>query len=211
MKKLLIWGAGDQGAVTLDCALAMNKYSKIDLLDFKEKGHRQIPDFLIYEESREDIEKLMRLYDEVIVAAGDNELRKIKTMKLISMGISLATIIHPTAIINSSAKISQGTTILAGAAININVEIGIGCIINTQAVIEHDCIVEDFTNICPKVSIAGHVNVGERVFMGIGSTVINNIKIGKGSIIGAGAAVIKNIPENVVAVGVPAKIIKKKL
>ena len=47
--------------------------------------------------------------------------------------------------------------------------------------------------------------------MGIGSTVINNIKIGKGSIIGAGATVIKNIPENVVAVGVPAKIIKKKL
>ena len=42
MKKLLIWGAGDQGTVTLDCALAMNCYCKIDLLDIKEKGHREI-------------------------------------------------------------------------------------------------------------------------------------------------------------------------
>ena len=37
MKKLLIWGAGDQGTVTLDCALAMNCYCKIDLLDIEER------------------------------------------------------------------------------------------------------------------------------------------------------------------------------
>lgn len=30
MKKLLIWGAGDQGLVTLECALAMNAYEQID-------------------------------------------------------------------------------------------------------------------------------------------------------------------------------------
>lgn len=37
MKKLLIWGAGDQGLVTLECALAMNAYEQIDFLEIKEK------------------------------------------------------------------------------------------------------------------------------------------------------------------------------
>lgn len=43
MKSLLIWGAGDQGTVTLDCALAMKQYDKIDFLEIKEKGHRIFP------------------------------------------------------------------------------------------------------------------------------------------------------------------------
>ena len=38
MSRLLIWGAGDQGTVTLDCALAMKRYDRIDFLDIREKG-----------------------------------------------------------------------------------------------------------------------------------------------------------------------------
>ncbi len=36
------------------------------------------------------------------------------------------------------------------------------------------------------------------------------IKIGKNTTIGAGAVVIDNLPDNVVAVGNPTKVIKKK-
>ena len=31
MKKLLIWGAGDQGTVTLECALATQQYSHVQM------------------------------------------------------------------------------------------------------------------------------------------------------------------------------------
>ena len=37
VKRLLIWGAGDQGIVTLDCALAMNRYRRIDFMELKER------------------------------------------------------------------------------------------------------------------------------------------------------------------------------
>ena len=50
VKRLLIWGAGDQGIVTLDCALAMNRYRRIDFMELKEKGHRAIPEYLIRRE-----------------------------------------------------------------------------------------------------------------------------------------------------------------
>ncbi|WP_455684773.1 acetyltransferase [Thomasclavelia sp.] len=208
MKNLLIWGAGDQGLVTLDCALAMQKYTKIDFLDFKEKGHREIKNYTIYEESKIDLNTIFHLYDEVIVATGSNDLRKEKISLLKTLNIPIATIIHPTAIISSFAQVSAGCTILANAVININAIIGKGCIINTAAIVEHDCIVEEFVNICPNVTMAGHVKVGRKSFIGTGASLIDEIEIGKETIIGAGTVVVKDIPDHVTAVGVPARVIK---
>ncbi|MCD7994016.1 MAG: hypothetical protein LUK37_20405 [Clostridia bacterium] len=81
---------------------------------------------------------------------------------------------------------------------------------NTGAIIEHDCIVNNFANICPAVAMAGHVVIGYKTFMGIGSTVIDDVTIGEKVTIGAGATVIGNIPDNSVAVGIPVKVIKVK-
>lgn len=105
MKKLLIYGAGDQGIVTLDSALAMKEYSKIDFLDIKEKGRRQIPGYSIYKEAEENLKTLLQSYDEVIVATGNNQLRQQKHMILTSMNIPLATIIHPAAVVSPSATV----------------------------------------------------------------------------------------------------------
>ena len=82
MKRLLIWGAGDQGIVTLDCALAMRQYDGIDFLDMKEKGHREIPGYQIHEEEKVDLKHFLQSYDEVIAAVGSNELREKKIKKL---------------------------------------------------------------------------------------------------------------------------------
>lgn len=209
MKTLLIWGAGDQGTVTLDCALAMNEYSKIDFLDFKEKGHRKIPGHDIFREQETTIDELFPSYDEVIVATGNNHLRKQKLLLLASMGVSIATIIHPTAVISTSARVSKGCTVLANAVIHTNTAVGMGCIVNTAAIIEHDCVVEDFVNISPKAAMAGHTRIGQKSFLGIGSTIIDGITIGEETVIGAGAVVIRDIPSDSVAVGVPAKVVKK--
>lgn len=209
MKTLLIWGAGDQGTVTMDCARAMNIYSKIDFLDFKEKGHRDIPNCVIYSEQDTDLDELLQSYDEAIVASGDNHLRERKLLKLISIGIPIATIIHPTAVISPCARISEGCTVLANAVIHTNASVGMGCIINTASVIEHDCVVEDFVNISPNFSMAGHTRIGRKSFMGIGGTIIDNITVGKETVVGAGAVVIRDVPDGVTVAGVPARVIEK--
>jgi len=51
---------------------------------------------------------------------------------------------------------------------------------------------------------------GELSFLGIGATIIQGIKIGKNVTIGAGSMVIKDIPDNVIVIGNPAKIMKIK-
>lgn len=50
--------------------------------------------------------------------------------------------------------------------------------------------------------------IGDNVFIGMHCIIMKGVSIGKNSIIGAGSIVTKDIPENVVAVGVPCKVIK---
>lgn len=207
MKNLLIWGAGDQGTVTLDCALAMNVYNKIDFLEIRGQDCREITGHTIYREQETALDKLLPAYDEVIVATGNNTLREQKFLLLASMDITIASIIHPTAVISPTAAISEGCTVLAYTVVNTNASVGRGCIINTGAVIEHDCVIGDFNNISPNTAIAGHTKTGRKCFLGIGSTVINGVTVGENVVIGAGAVVIRDVPGDVTVAGVPAKII----
>ncbi len=52
------------------------------------------------------------------------------------------------------------------------------------------------------------VTIGENTFVGERSVVMANI--GRGCIVGAGSIVVKDIPDYVVAIGNPAKVIKKR-
>jgi len=126
------------------------------------------------------------------------------------IGYKFPVIISPEAIVDESVKIDEGTVIMPGIIINIDSSIGKNCIINTGTIIEHDCKIGDHCHIAPGVHISGGVNIGKLSFIGVGATIIQGIKIGKNVIIGAGSVVIKDIPDNVIAVGNPAKIINNK-
>ena len=82
--------------------------------------------------------------------------------------------------------------------------------INTGSIIEHDCIIGDNTFISPGVILGGNVTIKKNSFIGMGSKIIEGKIIGNNVTIGAGAVVIDDIPDNCTAVGVPAKVIKKK-
>ena len=126
------------------------------------------------------------------------------------IGYKFPVIISPEAIVDESIRIDEGTVVMPGSILNIDSSIGKNCIINTGAIIEHDCKIGDYCHIAPGVHISGAVNIGELSFIGIGATIIQGIKIGKNVTIGAGSVVIKDIPDNAIAVGNPAKIVKSK-
>ncbi len=65
----------------------------------------------------------------------------------------------------------------------------------------------------PEIRLTGQeqaapVSVGNNVWIGGGATVCPGISIGSNVTIGAGSVVTKNIPDNVVAVGNPCRVIK---
>lgn len=83
-----------------------------------------------------------------------------------------------------------------------------------------DCIIYTSTHKHDKIDIpigkqgmtgVNQVVIGDGVWIGTRVIIMPGVTIGKGSIIGAGAVVTKDIPENVIAVGVPAQVIKKRL
>lgn len=58
---------------------------------------------------------------------------------------------------------------------------------------------------------AGHKGlpiIGDNVVIGTHAQIVGNVKIGNNSIVGAGAIVTHDVPDNVVVVGNPAKILR---
>ena len=53
------------------------------------------------------------------------------------------------------------------------------------------------------------ITIGDNVWIGAGVHVMGGVTIGKNSVIGAGSVVTKDIPENVIAAGVPCKVVRK--
>ena len=53
------------------------------------------------------------------------------------------------------------------------------------------------------------VYIGENVWIGAGAVILPGVRIGKNSVIGAGSVVTKDIPENVVAVGNPCRVLRE--
>ena len=58
------------------------------------------------------------------------------------------------------------------------------------------------------VEIAKPIKIGNNVWIGAGCTVLAGVEIGDNSVIGAGSVVNRSIPANVVAVGVPCRVLR---
>lgn len=143
-----------------------------------------------------------------IVAIGDNSIRTQYFDDIMAMGIEPINAIHPNAHISYDAKINKGVVIATGSTIATKAEIGNNSIINTGAIIEHETIIEDNVHVASGSVIAGRVKVKKGSFIGAGSVIKEYITIGENAIIGAGSIVLNDIPDNVTAVGAPAKVIK---
>lgn len=141
----------------------------------------------------------------VIICLGDNKARKENVSQFPNQ---FGIVIHPFSSISNSAIIDVGTVVMANSTINSFAIIGQHCIINSNSTVEHDCIIGDFVHISPGATVCGGVDVGNGAHVGAGSVVIPGLNIGKGSIIGAGAVVIEDVPDNVIVVGNPARVIK---
>ena len=147
----------------------------------------------------------------VIVAIGQNQIRKNYYTILKTKKFKFATLIHPKSYSGFGSKIGEGSVIMQGSFINTDSIIGKNCIINSNASIDHDCIIKDHTHICPGVIIAGNVKIGKNCWIGLGAKIIENCIIGDNVFVAAGTLVTKSIKSNAFVKGVPAKYARKKL
>ena len=87
---------------------------------------------------------------------------------------------------------------------------GLACCIHPNAKIGKGTIVKHCTSIGELTEDHKAPVIGENCFIGVNATILGDIRIGNNVTIGACALVLKDLPDNCIAVGVPAKILRYK-
>lgn len=205
--RLLIFGAGGHGRVVADAATACGSWSEVAFMDSNYPTTSHSGEWPVIG-SDEQMEHFLEEYPCAVVAVGDNRSRMRLHNKVEHAGFKLSTVIHPAATVGREVVIGAGSVVFAGAVINHGARIGCSCIINTSASVDHDGILEDGVHLSPGAHLAGAVSVGELSWIGMGASVIQQVKIGKSVIVGAGAVVIGDVEDRMTVVGVPAKEMK---
>ena len=106
-------------------------------------------------------------------------------------------------LIGKPAQIGRFSIIDYGGGVELgkNVKIGYGVFILSVSTI---------TGSKQEQIIRKPIIIGDNVEIGSNAVILPGVRIGDNSTIGAGAVVTQEIPENSIAVGVPAKVVKKR-
>jgi len=212
---IVIVGAGGHAKVIIDIINSQNKYKILACIDQSEKvgnyicGIKISGDASSIDQLHATIQPLLNQgAGKAFVAIGDNRQRMVIANKMREWGFLLPNAISPFAYVAETAKLGEGIAVMPGAVINADAVIMDNVIINTNATVEHDCLIMSNSHIGPGCSLAGNVTIGEGTFVGIGTKIIPNMRVGEWSVIGSGAVVVGNLPDQVLALGVPAKVHK---
>jgi len=200
---LRIFGFGGHARSVADVALA----SGIRQLCFADVNAREGENFLGF--------PIVKTFDgglpegwACFPAAGDNRKRQAQVEAILAGGWPIATVISPSATIGVGSVIGVGTFIGHHAHVGPMARIGEGCILNTGAIVEHDCTVGKFTHVSVNTVLAGASHLGNFVFAGTGSIIIDKCFVCDDVTLGAGTVVVRPITCSGVYVGVPARQVR---
>ena len=106
---------------------------------------------------------------------------------------------------NNNVRIGNGSFIGPNTIINNGSVIGDASIINSGAIVEHDNIYGNAIHLASGVKTGGRVRIGDYSFIGVGSSILPDIKIGSGVLIGAGSTLTKNVKDQITMIGYSAR------
>lgn len=153
---------------------------------------------------------LLKMYSEleIVIAVGEPSVREKMYQIIKENNVPLATLIHPGVYIDSTTVVEEGSVICEGVTITCNVCIGKNVYVQPHAVIGHDIKIGMHSIIGASCVIGGRNIIGKRVYLGSLAGTKEKLKIGDDVICSAGAMVFRDLPDGVIAVGNPARIMK---
>jgi sugar O-acyltransferase (sialic acid O-acetyltransferase NeuD family) len=208
MKPLLIYGAGGLGRQVAEIVRQQGHYGVAAWLDGNPDLHGQVIEAapVLGDHTRADA-VLRSGISHAVVAVGCNATRAALAERLAEAGFTLATIIHPSAAIATSATIEPHVVIGARAMICVHASIGAHAIIATGAIVEHDNRIGRAAFLEPAVRLAGTVTVEVGARVGIGACVIPGRTIGARAEVAPGAIVTRDVRPETRVHGQPARAV----
>ena len=210
---IVLIGGGNHVQYCIDIIEKEGKYNIVGIIDSIKDIGEEIYGYKVIGR-QEDIMSLGYKYNfsKGIITVGDNWIRS-KIYDDIHKRwpyFNYVNAIHPSVIIGNNVKIGFGVIAMAGVIFNPGAQIGDFSFFATGAQIEHDCVIYYFASVSAGSILGGHVMIRPYAAISLGVTIFDRIIIGKNSVIGSGSLVTKDIPENVLAYGSPAKIIRTR-
>jgi sugar O-acyltransferase (sialic acid O-acetyltransferase NeuD family) len=213
-KKLIVIGAGGFAPETIEVVHAINavdhRWDLIGLLDDRSELHGNeilgLPVIGSVDTATQ--------YDEsdFVVSTGteyDYFSRKHIVQRLGLAPHRYATLVHPAVSLPRSATLGPGCVVFAGVVITASVRIESHVLMLPGVILTHDNVVEDYVILGLGALCGGNVVIREGAYVGPGAIIREERKVGRWSFIGAGAMVEKDVADGVVAVGSPAKPLRK--
>lgn len=212
MRNLVIVGAGGHGRELLDVVEAVNDvHPTWRFLGFLDDGPS---DAGRLERRRArvlgPVSCLRDVDADYLVGIGDSEARQRVAALSDINGRTAAVLVHPAATVGGDVELSPGTVLCAGARVTTNVRLGRHTHVNVNAVVSHDGRVGDFVTLSPGALVNGTVILEDHVMLGTAAVVTPGRTVGARTWVGAGAVVVEDLPPDVVATGVPARIVRAR-
>jgi acetyltransferase EpsM len=194
---ILVYGAGGHGKSVIDLLRSLGSYQIVGVLDDNPavSGSLLGVPMLGGGEQLADLYALgIRLAVNAVGGIGNVQIRIEVFRRLAEAGFSCPAVVHPSAVVESSAVLAPGIQVFPQSYVGSEVQAGFGTIINTGAIVSHDCQLGALVNISPGAILAGGVTIGEGALVGMGATINLLVKVGPGARIGNGAAVKSDVP-----------------
>ena len=213
-KKLLIFPFGGNAKESLISILAINRIKpEWEVLGFIDDDHAQHgKDYCGIKVlgGREQIKKYEDAFVLAVPGSPKGYLKRKATIDSLAVEQSrFATIIHPSVVRAPDSVIGYNTLLMAHVVVSCEARIGNHCIVLPNTVLAHDSSVGDYGCIGSNVSISGSVGIGSECYIGSGVKIREHIRVGDRTLIGLGSNVISDIEKETVAVGNPARAIRK--
>jgi sugar O-acyltransferase (sialic acid O-acetyltransferase NeuD family) len=206
-ERVFVYGAGGHGKVVADILISKGCRELAGFVDDREELRgTNVLGLPVLGNGEWLLEEAANSCLTIALGVGDNSSRHSIMERCSRSGIEVVTLVHPAATVARSAHLGRGTVVMAGAIINPKATIGTAVIVNTGAVLEHDVNISDYAHVAPKSAMGGASGLGAFSHLGMGATVLQCVQIGSHTIVGAGAVVVKDLPDQVMAIGVPARI-----
>lgn len=216
MKKIVIIGAGGFAREVKFLIEEINKPDEqFEFLGYLVSDLKELNDNDSKEEILGELSWLKSADHPISVAIGiGNPASRLKVageIKALAPDTNFPPLIHPNVVYDrSSCIIDEGVIVCASCVLTVNVRLLPFAMLNLCCTVGHEAVIGAGCVLNPTVNISGGVVLEEAVLVGTGAQVLQYIRIGNNATLGAGACATKNLPSDVIAVGIPAKVIKSK-
>jgi UDP-perosamine 4-acetyltransferase len=195
---IVVYGGGGHGITLIDALRAIGSYEVAGVIDGGLPPASMVIGVAVLGGPDELGAVRARGVEFAVNAVGSlRDLRRRAAIfaELTGAGFTCPTIVHPSAVVDASAAVSDGTHVLAHAYVGAAATVGFGSVINTGAVISHGCRIGTCVNVSPGALLAGDVTVGDHALVGMGANINIGLQVGAGARVGNGAVVKADVPD----------------